>query len=99
MKKRINKYGLMKKNNFVDGAFIATLGIVISKVMGILYVIPFYSIIGEKGGALYGYAYTIYLLFILSLPILTLPNLTSVSTLDTSCIHSVSIGISRGLVV
>ena len=63
MKKRIDKYKVMKKNNFVDGAFVATLGIVISKVMGILYVIPFYSIIGEKGGALYGYAYTIYLLF------------------------------------
>ncbi len=63
MKKRINKYKVMKKNNFVQGAFIATLGIVISKIMGILYVIPFYSVIGEKGGALYGYAYSIYLVF------------------------------------
>lgn len=54
---------IMKKNNFVQGAFIATLGIVITKILGILYVIPFYSIIGEKGGALYGYAYSIYLVF------------------------------------
>ncbi len=54
---------IMKKNNFVQGAFIATLGIVITKVLGILYVIPFYDIIGEKGGALYGYAYSIYLVF------------------------------------
>jgi len=53
----------MKKNNFVQGAFIATLGIVITKILGILYVIPFYSIIGEKGGALYGYAYSLYLVF------------------------------------
>ena len=53
----------MKKNNFVQGAFIATLGIVITKILGILYVIPFYAIIGEKGGALYGYAYTLYLVF------------------------------------
>ena len=53
----------MKKNNFVQGAFVATLGIVITKILGILYVIPFYSIIGEKGGALYGYAYSIYLVF------------------------------------
>ncbi len=54
----------MKENNFINGAFITTLGIVITKILGILYVIPFHSIIGESGGALYGYAYTIYLLFI-----------------------------------
>ena len=53
----------MRKNNFITGAFFATLGIVITKIIGILYVIPFHSIIGDKGGALYGYAYTIYLFF------------------------------------
>lgn len=63
MKKKREKRNVMKKNNFVQGAFIATLGIVITKILGILYVIPFYAIIGEKGGALYGYAYTLYLLF------------------------------------
>lgn len=63
-KKRVDKENnIMKKNNFVQGAFIATLGIVITKILGILYVIPFYGIIGEKGGALYGYAYTLYLVF------------------------------------
>lgn len=53
----------LKKNSFVAGAFITTLGIVISKILGIVYVIPFHAIIGEQGGALYGYAYTIYALF------------------------------------
>ena len=53
----------MRKSTFVKGAFITTLGIVISKILGILYVIPFHAIIGETGGALYGYAYTIYLVF------------------------------------
>lgn len=53
----------MYKNSFVNGAIITTVGIVITKLLGILYVIPFHSIIGEKGGALYGYAYTIYLIF------------------------------------
>ncbi|MBQ6840507.1 MAG: polysaccharide biosynthesis protein [Bacilli bacterium] len=53
----------MKKNSFVTGAFITTLGIVISKILGIVYVIPFHAVIGEQGGALYGYAYTIYALF------------------------------------
>lgn len=64
-KRRVDKLNkdVMKKNNFVQGAFIATLGIVITKILGILYVIPFYAIIGEKGGALYGYAYSIYLVF------------------------------------
>ena len=54
----------MKKNSFINGALIATLGIVITKVLGILYVIPFYWIIGESNIALYGYAYTIYNLFL-----------------------------------
>ncbi len=57
------KHTVMKKSTFVQGAFIATLGIVLTKVLGILYVIPFHAIIGEQGGALYGYAYTIYLVF------------------------------------
>ncbi len=55
----------LKKNTFVQGAFIATLGIVISKILGILYVIPFYHIIGESNGSLYGYAYTVYNLFLM----------------------------------
>ena len=54
----------MKKSNFIKGALITTLGIVIAKILGILYVIPFHSIIGDEGGALYGYAYTIYTLFV-----------------------------------
>lgn len=54
----------MKKNSFMQGAFIATFGIVLSKILGIIYVIPFYAIIGEQGGALYGYAYSIYSIFL-----------------------------------
>ncbi len=54
----------LRINNYMEGAFIATLGIVISKILGMIYVIPFYSIIGEQGGALYGYAYNIYSIFL-----------------------------------
>ena len=54
----------LKKSSFLEGAFIATACIVISKILGILYVIPFYRIIGEDGGALYGYAYNIYNVFL-----------------------------------
>ena len=54
----------MKKNSFFEGAFIATVGIVIVKIIGLIYVIPFNAIIGEQGGALYGYGYNIYQLFL-----------------------------------
>ena len=54
----------MKKNSLIEGAIVATVGIVIVKIIGLLYVIPFNAIIGEQGGALYGYAYNIYNLFL-----------------------------------
>jgi len=54
----------MKKSSFIEGTFIATFAIVLTKILGMLYVIPFYKIVGETGGALYAYAYTIYVLFI-----------------------------------
>ena len=55
----------MKKNEFIEGALIATIAIIISKILGVLYVIPFYKIIGENGGSLYGYAYNIYNFFLI----------------------------------
>lgn len=54
----------MKKNSFVEGTFIATFAIILVKVLGVLYVIPFYRIIGEEGGSLYSYAYNVYNLFL-----------------------------------
>lgn len=54
----------MKKSNFLSGAIIATLGIVICKVIGLVYVIPFYGMIGTSGGTLYSYAYSIYAIFL-----------------------------------
>lgn len=66
----------MKKSSFVNGAFIATFAIFVAKFLGIVYVIPFYHIIGEQNGSLYGYAYTIYNLF-LSLSTIGLPSAMS----------------------
>ena len=54
----------LTKNSFISGSLIATVAIVITKILGALYVIPFYKIIGPKGGALYSYAYNIYVLFL-----------------------------------
>ena len=55
----------LKKSGFIEGAFIATICIIITKILGIIYVIPFYNIIGEQGGTLYGYAYNIYNVFLI----------------------------------
>ncbi len=57
--------GKLKKSGFIEGAFIATACIIITKIIGVLYVIPFYNIIGEQGGTLYGYAYNIYNIFLI----------------------------------
>lgn len=55
----------MKKSSFVEGTLIATLAIIFTKILGMLYVIPFYSMLdGGKGTALYGYAYSIYVVFL-----------------------------------
>ena len=54
----------MKKDSFVKGAMVATLCIVFSKILGIIYVIPFHSIIDANGRALYSYAYNMYTLFL-----------------------------------
>ena len=54
----------LKKNSFIQGTLIASISLIIIKILGALYVIPFYSIIGEEGGTLYSYAYSIYNLFL-----------------------------------
>lgn len=59
---KLNNY--LKKSSFINGALFVTLCIILTKVLGVLYVIPFHSLIGDHGGALYGYAYTIYIFFI-----------------------------------
>lgn len=59
-----NRFFKIKKSSFIEGTFIATLSIVFVKVLGMLYVIPFYAMIGVQGSALYAYAYNIYIIFL-----------------------------------
>ena len=59
-----NEWLKMKKNSFVEGTLIATIAIIVVKIIGVLYIIPFYSTIGSQGSALYGYAYNIYNIFL-----------------------------------
>ena len=47
-------------SNLLKGTMILTVGLLLSRIIGILYVIPFYQIIGEEYIALYQYAYTPY---------------------------------------
>ena len=54
----------VKKSSFVEGTVIATIAIVFTKILGMLYVIPFYATVGKAGGALYAYAYNIYIIFL-----------------------------------
>jgi O-antigen/teichoic acid export membrane protein len=51
-------------SKLIRGTFILTLGTIISKVLGLLYVIPFYQIVGPEGTALYQYSYIPYTIFI-----------------------------------
>ena len=60
----LRKWSTLKKSSFIEGTFIATLAIVLVKIMGMLYVIPFYAIVGATGAALYSYAYNIYNIFL-----------------------------------
>ena len=54
----------MKKNSFLGGALVSTIALIMVKIIGVIYVIPFNAMIGSKGGALYGYGYNIYALFL-----------------------------------
>ena len=54
----------LKRSSFVEGTLIATIAIVFTKLLGMLYVIPFYGMLDGKGTALYGYAYSIYIVFL-----------------------------------
>ena len=51
-------------SKLIRGTFILTIGMVLSKLLGLLYVIPFNKIVGTEGMALYGFAYTPYTIFI-----------------------------------
>ncbi|ARK20643.1 polysaccharide biosynthesis protein [Sporosarcina sp. P26b] len=47
-------------SNLLKGTAILTIGLFLSKALGLLYVIPFYAIVGENSVGLYQYAYIPY---------------------------------------
>ncbi|XMB66654.1 polysaccharide biosynthesis protein [Mycoplasmatota bacterium zrk1] len=54
----------MKERKFLSGALTLSIAIVLVKLMGLLFVIPFSSLVGKEGMALYSYAYVPFSLFI-----------------------------------
>lgn len=93
----------MKKDNFLKGAFIATLCIVLTKILGVLYVIPFYSIVGSRGSVLYGSAYNIYAIFLnlstMGLPLAISKMVSEYNTLDYQYIKKKTYKIAGRLMI
>ncbi|ERJ12858.1 putative polysaccharide biosynthesis protein [Haloplasma contractile] len=54
----------MSDRTFVRGAFIMSLGLILTKLLGLVFVFPFASLVGQEGQALYSYAYVPYVIFI-----------------------------------
>lgn len=54
----------MSKNTMIRGTVLLTAATFISKFLGMLYTIPFESLVGAAGGKLYGLAYGPYTIFI-----------------------------------
>ena len=54
----------MKKRNILQNSMIATICIIVCKIIGLIYVIPFNAMISRSAGALYSYAYNIYVIFL-----------------------------------
>lgn len=52
------------QSKLLRGTFILTVGTILSKILGLIYVIPFFQIVGLKGTTLYQYSYVPYTIFI-----------------------------------
>ncbi|WP_243385997.1 putative polysaccharide biosynthesis protein [Bacillus kexueae] len=51
-------------NKLLKGTLVLTLGTYISRFLGMIYVIPFFALVGETGGALFSYGYAQYTVFL-----------------------------------
>lgn len=51
-------------NKLLRGTFILTLGTYISRILGMIYIVPFGAMVGVTGGALFQYGYNQYTIFL-----------------------------------
>ncbi len=54
----------MSDSKFIRGTLIVTLGTFFIKFLGMIYVFPFYQLVGTNGGTLYTYGYVPYTIFL-----------------------------------
>jgi O-antigen/teichoic acid export membrane protein len=54
----------MSSSKLLRGTLILTIGVMLSRLLGLIYVFPFEALVGDRGGALYGYGYVPYTIFI-----------------------------------
>ncbi|MFB9973363.1 polysaccharide biosynthesis protein [Allobacillus sp. SKP2-8] len=54
----------MSKPNILRGTMMLTSANFLSKILGVIYVIPFYMLVGDAGGTLFNYGYIPYMIFI-----------------------------------
>ncbi|MEH7334941.1 polysaccharide biosynthesis protein [Neobacillus drentensis] len=52
------------QSKLLRGTFILTFGTILSKILGLIYVIPFFQIVGRSGTTLYQFSYVPYTIFI-----------------------------------
>lgn len=62
-----------KRQNLVKGAMILSIGVLVSRIIGMVYRIPIRNILGDEGNSLYGVAYGIYAV-ILTLTAIAIPG-------------------------
>lgn len=68
--------GTNKKQGLMKGAMILSMGVLASRIIGMLYRIPIRNILGDDGNSLYGVAYTVYAM-ILTLTAIAIPGALS----------------------
>ncbi|KOO46786.1 putative polysaccharide biosynthesis protein [Priestia koreensis] len=54
----------MSESKLLRGTFVLTLGTYISRILGMIYLFPFAALVGDVGGALFGYGYNQYAIYL-----------------------------------
>ncbi|TYR82085.1 polysaccharide biosynthesis protein [Priestia megaterium] len=54
----------MSDSKLLRGTFVLTLGTYISRILGMIYIFPFSALVGTVGGALFGYGYNQYAIYL-----------------------------------
>ncbi len=71
----------IKKNGFIDGTLVSYIAIVFTKILGMIYIIPFAAMIGPQGKYIYSCVYIIYNL-VLNASTSGIPTATSILISD-----------------